>query len=134
VDFLPKTGRGFILNKPVTTSFIQKLPKARKKYRAYLPLMPLAVEQFDLSGYDLVLSSSYAVAKGSGMSYVNRDGETGLIVETKNPKALAEAINRIFFDKDLYKEFSQNAKERFKEFEIQNIGERMVKLYQKVLS
>jgi glycosyltransferase involved in cell wall biosynthesis len=64
VDFLPETGRGFILNKPVTTSFIQKLPKARKKYRAYLPLMPLAVEQFDLSGYDLILSSSHAVAKG----------------------------------------------------------------------
>ncbi|MBY0428374.1 MAG: glycosyltransferase, partial [Alphaproteobacteria bacterium] len=46
------------------TSFIQKLPFARKKYRAYLPLMPLAVEQFDLSEYDLIISSSHAVAKG----------------------------------------------------------------------
>jgi glycosyltransferase involved in cell wall biosynthesis len=48
----------------VTTSFIQNMPFARKKYRTYLPLMPLAVEQFDLSSYDLVISSSHAVAKG----------------------------------------------------------------------
>jgi glycosyltransferase involved in cell wall biosynthesis len=64
VDFLPPTEREFIMNKPVQTSFIQHLPMARKKYRAYLPLMPLAVEQFDLSSYDLVLSSSHAVSKG----------------------------------------------------------------------
>lgn len=64
VDFLPKSQRGFIQNKPVKTSFIQKLPFAKNKYRQYLPLMPLAVEQFDLSGYDLVISSSHAVAKG----------------------------------------------------------------------
>ncbi|MBU2727550.1 glycosyltransferase family 4 protein, partial [Acidithiobacillus ferridurans] len=64
VDFLPAGQRAFIRNKPVSTSFIQRLPKARKKYRAYLPLMPLAVEQFDLSAYDLVISSSHAVAKG----------------------------------------------------------------------
>ena len=49
---------------PVRTSFIQTLPGARKRYRSYLPLMPLAVEQFDLRPYDLVLSSSHAVAKG----------------------------------------------------------------------
>lgn len=64
VDFLPVDQRGFILNKPVTTSFIQRLPFARSRFRAYLPLMPLAVEQFDLSGYDLVISSSHAVTKG----------------------------------------------------------------------
>lgn len=64
VDFLPPGQRGFIHNKPVRTSFIQRLPKARKKYRSYLPFMPLAIEQFDLSGYDLVISSSHAVAKG----------------------------------------------------------------------
>jgi glycosyltransferase involved in cell wall biosynthesis len=64
VDFLPEGGRDFILNKQVHTSFIQRLPLARRKYRSYLPLMPLAVERFDLSGYDLVLSSSHAVAKG----------------------------------------------------------------------
>lgn len=64
VDFLPQGGRGFILDKPVQTSFLQKMPLARGKYRQYLPLMPLAIEQFDLSGYDLVISSSHAVAKG----------------------------------------------------------------------
>jgi glycosyltransferase involved in cell wall biosynthesis len=48
----------------VKTTFIQQLPWAKKKYRAYLPLMPLAIEQFDLRGYDLILSSSHAVAKG----------------------------------------------------------------------
>ncbi len=64
VDFLPSEGRGFIHNKPVTTSFLQRLPRARTQYRNYLPLMPLAIEQFDLSGYDLVISSSHAVAKG----------------------------------------------------------------------
>lgn len=64
VDFLPEGQRGFILDKPVTTSFIQGLPFAQARYRNYLPLMPLAVEQFDLSGYDLVISSSHAVAKG----------------------------------------------------------------------
>ncbi|HBG05166.1 MAG: glycosyl transferase family 1 [Geobacteraceae bacterium GWC2_58_44] len=64
VEFLPEDQKWFIGHKQVNTSFIQKLPKARTKYRSYLPLMPLAVEQFDLSGYDLVLSSSHAVAKG----------------------------------------------------------------------
>lgn len=48
----------------VKTSFIQKLPKAEKKYRNYLPLFPLAIEQFDLSEYDLVISSSHSTAKG----------------------------------------------------------------------
>lgn len=64
VDFLGEESRGFIADKHVTTSFIQKLPKAETHYQNYLPLMPLAIEQFDLSGYDLVISSSHAVAKG----------------------------------------------------------------------
>ncbi len=64
VDFLPEEDRSFLGSHKVHTSFIQKLPRARKSYRSYLPLMPLAIEQFDLSGFDLVLSSSYAVAKG----------------------------------------------------------------------
>ncbi|AMM14139.1 glycosyl transferase [Burkholderia sp. PAMC 28687] len=62
VDFLED--RSIVHNKPVKTSFIQRLPYAEKKYRGYLPLMPLAIEQFDLSSYDLILSSSHAVAKG----------------------------------------------------------------------
>lgn len=64
VDFIPEEKRDFILHKPVTTTFIQKLPKAKRKYRNYLPLMPIAIEQLDVSGYDLVLSSSHCVAKG----------------------------------------------------------------------
>ena len=64
VDFLPQGQRHFIQKKTVRTSFIQKLPFAGRKYRCYLPLMPLAIEQLDLSSYDLVLSSSHAVAKG----------------------------------------------------------------------
>jgi len=64
VDFLPPGDRHFLQERRVKTSFIQNLPWARKKYRSYLPLMPLAIEQFDLSGYDLVISSSHAVAKG----------------------------------------------------------------------
>jgi glycosyltransferase involved in cell wall biosynthesis len=64
VDFLPQEDRGIIRNKSVRTSFIQNLPFARKHFRNYLALMPLAVEQFDLSPYSLVLSSSHAFAKG----------------------------------------------------------------------
>ncbi len=48
----------------VRTSFIQKLPGARKHYQAYLPLMPMALEQLDLRGYDLVISSESGPAKG----------------------------------------------------------------------
>jgi glycosyltransferase involved in cell wall biosynthesis len=48
----------------VYTSFIQNLPFAKTKYRNYLPLFTLAIEQFDLSSYDLIISSSHAVAKG----------------------------------------------------------------------
>lgn len=64
VDFMPEKDRGFLQGKKVHTSFIQKLPLAKKQYRQYLPFMPLAIEQFDLSSYDLILSSSHAVAKG----------------------------------------------------------------------
>lgn len=65
IDFLSDADRDKILKgKRAHTSFIQKLPFAKDKYRNYLPLFPLAIEQFDLSGYDVVLSSSHAVAKG----------------------------------------------------------------------
>ncbi len=48
----------------VQTSFLQKFPFSKQLYRNFLPLFPLAIEQFDLSEYDLILSSSHAVAKG----------------------------------------------------------------------
>lgn len=64
IDLIPEGKRGFLQDKPVHTSFLQKWKWVRKRYRSFLPLMPLAIEQFDLSSYDLVISSSYAVAKG----------------------------------------------------------------------
>ncbi|OAI48201.1 glycosyl transferase family 1 [Gammaproteobacteria bacterium SCGC AG-212-F23] len=64
VDFVPPEKRDFLLNKPVKTTFIQHLLFAKKYYRHYLPLMPLAIEQLDVSTYDVVISSSHAVAKG----------------------------------------------------------------------
>jgi glycosyltransferase involved in cell wall biosynthesis len=45
------------------SSFVQRLPLARRYYRQYLPFFPLAIEQFDFDGYDLVVSSSHCVAK-----------------------------------------------------------------------
>jgi glycosyltransferase involved in cell wall biosynthesis len=64
VDFLPAAERGFLGERPVQTSFLQHLPFARRHYRRYLPLMPLAIESFDLSAFDLVISSSFCAAKG----------------------------------------------------------------------
>lgn len=64
IDFIEPEKRGFIKNKKVTTTFIQNLPKAKTKYRNYLPLMPLAIEQLDVTQYDVVISSSCCVAKG----------------------------------------------------------------------
>lgn len=51
------------VNAKVNHSFLQKMPLAMTKYRNYLPFYPAAIEQFDLSAYDLILSSSHAVAK-----------------------------------------------------------------------
>lgn len=53
-----------INNHRITTSFIQKLPFAKRRYQNYLPFMPVAIEQFDLSDYDLVISSESGIAKG----------------------------------------------------------------------
>jgi len=63
-DFLPEAERGFLHGRVPRTTFIQRLPFARTRFRWYLGLMPLAIEQLDLAGYDLVISSSHAVAKG----------------------------------------------------------------------
>lgn len=65
IDYLSDEDRHIILKgKQVQTSFIQNMPFADKKYRNYLPLFPFAIEQFDLSEYEVILSSSHAVAKG----------------------------------------------------------------------
>ncbi|MBZ7036483.1 glycosyltransferase family 4 protein, partial [Klebsiella variicola] len=64
VDFLSEKNRVLFKGKKSTTTFIQNLPKSKGKYKAYLPLMPLAIEQLDVSKHDIILSSSHAVAKG----------------------------------------------------------------------
>jgi glycosyltransferase involved in cell wall biosynthesis len=65
VDFISTDSRAFLLNKPVKTSFLQNFPFINQKnYRSYLPFMPLAVEQLDLSAYEVVISSCHAVSKG----------------------------------------------------------------------
>ena len=64
IDFLPADGRAFVRGKQAQTSFVQNLPFAKQKHRLYLPLYPLAIEQFDLSSYDLVISNAFSVAKG----------------------------------------------------------------------
>lgn len=64
IDYLPSDKRHFLRYKKVHTSFISRLPFAKALYRLYLPFMTYAIEQFDLSAYDLIISSSHAVAKG----------------------------------------------------------------------
>lgn len=64
VDYLSDDSRRLFNNKKATTSFIQRLPGAKRKYQQYLPLMPLAIEQLDVTKHDIILSSSHAVAKG----------------------------------------------------------------------
>ncbi len=64
IEFLSDEDRKFLDGREVSTSFIQRLPFSRKSYRAYLPFAPLAIEQFDLTKHDAVVSSSYVVAKG----------------------------------------------------------------------
>ena len=65
VDVLNDEDRAFILHgKRARTSYVQHLPFARSHFRNYLPLFPHAIQRLDLRGYDLILSASYAVAKG----------------------------------------------------------------------
>jgi glycosyltransferase involved in cell wall biosynthesis len=65
IDFVPEEQRAFLQGKPVNTSFIQRMPFAERHYRYYLPLAPFAIEQLNVHDHDIVLSSSYAVAKGA---------------------------------------------------------------------
>lgn len=65
VDFLSDSDREFILaGKKARTSYLQNMPFAKKHYRNYLMLFPHAIESLDLSAYDMIISSSSAVAKG----------------------------------------------------------------------
>ncbi|WP_087086795.1 glycosyltransferase family 4 protein [Caballeronia catudaia] len=64
IDCYSDADRKHIGGRRAKTTFIQQLPCASRLYQKYLPLMPFAVEQLDLSSYDLVISSSHAVSKG----------------------------------------------------------------------
>jgi glycosyltransferase involved in cell wall biosynthesis len=64
LDFLPEKFRDHLKSSKIRTSFIQRIPFARHLHRYFLALLPFAVEQHDLSEYDLVISNSHAVAKG----------------------------------------------------------------------
>jgi glycosyltransferase involved in cell wall biosynthesis len=65
IDFLPEKDRGILGDKQVQTSFLQQFPFINaQNYRTFLPFMPLAIEQLDLSAYDLVISNCHAVSKG----------------------------------------------------------------------
>ena len=65
IDFMPhQTRQDVLFGKKAKTSFLQFMPMAKRHYRWYLPIFPMAIESFDLKAYDLIISSSYAVAKG----------------------------------------------------------------------
>lgn len=64
IDFLSNNARENFHGKQAETTFIQKMPYSKTSYQKYLPLMPLAIEQLDVSEHEILLSSSHAVAKG----------------------------------------------------------------------
>jgi glycosyltransferase involved in cell wall biosynthesis len=64
IDFESVNPQSYLFKKEITTTFLQKFPQARNGVQKYLPLLPLAIEQLDLGDYDVILSSSHAVAKG----------------------------------------------------------------------
>lgn len=64
VDFLSEESRENFNGNHAKTTFIQGLPKAKRNYQKYLPFMPLAIEQLDVSKHNVILSSNHAVAKG----------------------------------------------------------------------
>ena len=98
VDFLSDEDREVVLNaKFAKTSFIQKLPFAKKYFRNYLPLFPKAIESFDLSSYELIISSSWAVAKG--------------VKKNKNQLHISYCYTPIRYAWDLYDEYTQNLKQ-----------------------
>lgn len=71
---------------------------------------------------------------GSGVSWVNKNGESGINVEIKNGKALAEAIMKITSDADEYEQYCKGAKERYEEyFTRDRMTERCIALYDQLL-
>ncbi len=98
VDFLSNEDRNTILDgKNASVTFIQKLPFAKKHFRNYLPFFPIAIESLDLSGYDLIISSSWAVAKG--------------IKKTKEQVHVCYCHTPIRYAWDLHDEYTSNLKQ-----------------------
>lgn len=64
IDFESTNPDSYLFGRTIGTTFLQQFPLARQGVQKYLPLMPLAIEQLDLRDYDVILSSSHAVAKG----------------------------------------------------------------------
>ncbi|MCW6509041.1 glycosyltransferase [Lichenifustis flavocetrariae] len=62
--YVPEAVSSTISSHRVQTSFIARLPRASTRYQRYLPLMPMALEQLDLRGYDLIISSESGPSKG----------------------------------------------------------------------
>jgi glycosyltransferase involved in cell wall biosynthesis len=64
IDFESTNPDSYLYQRTIGTTFLQHLPGSKDKIQKYLPLMPIAIEQLDLRAYDIILSSSHAVAKG----------------------------------------------------------------------
>lgn len=97
VDFLSDEHRNLILKgKKAHTSFIQKLPMAEKHHRLYLPLFPMAIEQLDISEYDIIVSSSHAVSKG--------------VLSNANQLHISYTHTPIRYAWDLYHQYVKDAK------------------------
>jgi len=64
IDFESTNPQSYLFGRLIGTTFLQRLPLARNGVQKYLPLLPLAIEQLDLRDYDVIVSSSHAVAKG----------------------------------------------------------------------
>ena len=107
-DILPESQRSFLGGRRPVTTCVQRLPFLARHYRRYFPLMPIAVEQIDLSEFDLIISSSWAVAKGviTGPDQLHIcycytpvryawDLQNKYLVESGNERGLGSAIIRI---------------------------------------
>jgi glycosyltransferase involved in cell wall biosynthesis len=110
VEGLDDDRRHILTGRAVHMSFIQSLPGATRNYWYYTPLMPLAIEQFDLAKYDLVISSSHAVALGVighpdqlHVSYVHSpmrfawDLQSSYLEQFGFKSGLRSAVARVFF-------------------------------------
>ena len=111
VDFLSnKDKKDVIDNRSVKTSFIQNLPFAKKAFRNYLPLFSRAIESLDLSAYNLIISSSWAVAKG--------------IKKTKSQLHICYCHTPVRYAWDLYDEYTSSLKQP-KKFLVQQTLKRL---------